>query len=81
MTEDKLIRAEVYGELINDMQARIFRYSEKYPESVNDELRMIDSELSVARMESRIYPDEEHFEKWEQLLQSADTIMKARQSS
>ena len=36
--EDKLIKAEVYGELINDMQAKIMRYYENHPECIDDRL-------------------------------------------
>lgn len=73
--EDKLIKAEVYGELINDMQAKIMRYSENHPECIDDRLEEINSELSTARMESRIFPDDEHFEKWESLLAAAEIAM------
>ena len=75
-TDSIRLRAEVYFELINDMQARIFEYESEYPDCMNEEIREINRQLSAARMESRINVNEEHFHEWDQLLLTADTAMK-----
>ncbi|MBO4847179.1 MAG: hypothetical protein J5525_12915 [Lachnospiraceae bacterium] len=74
-TDDNFLKAEIYTELINDMQAKITKFKGKYPECVNDELVKIDQQLTDARMLSRIYIDEMHFAKWEDLLTSAKAAM------
>ena len=74
-TDDMRLQAEIYSELINDMQAKIFEFEKKYPNYITDELVNINSKLSAARMESRIYVDEDHFKQWEDLLCAADATM------
>ncbi len=74
-TEDPMIKAEIYTELINDMQAQISEYMSKNPHRKNEKLVTIKKRLSSARMESRIYVDEEHFDQWEDLLLSAKATM------
>lgn len=73
--DDIFLRAEVYQERINDMQARIYRFAVESPGYMNDEIREINRQLSLARTEARIKVDEEHFKKWDDLLQSADAAM------
>ncbi len=73
--DDILIKAELYSELINDMQAKIAEFERNYPDCVNDEILNINRQLSDARMGSRIYIDETHFEKWENLILAADAAM------
>lgn len=74
-TNDIHLKAEVYSELINDMQAKIAEFEREHPECMNDEIQNINRQLSDARMGSRIYVDEYHFQKWEDLLLSADAAM------
>lgn len=73
--EDMRIKAEAYAELINDMQAKIYEYENENPTCMNDAIRNINKKLSAARMEARIYIDEEHFNKWDELLLSANAAM------
>ena len=74
-TDDIHLKAEVYTELINDMQAKIYEYSINNPENINKKLKEINRQLSYARMKSRIYVDDEHFKEWEALLLAADATM------
>lgn len=69
------LKAEVYFDLINDMQARIFEFKHSSPDCMNEEIRSINRRLSAARMESRIHVDEEHFRQWDRLLSRANAAM------
>jgi hypothetical protein len=69
------LKAEMYTELINDMQAKIMEFERDYPDCMSDELANVKSKLSEARMESRIRIDEAHFQKWESLLLAANVAM------
>lgn len=72
---DIRLKAEVYFALINDMQARIFEFESAKPDCINQTLMDINRQLSDARMEARIKVDDEHFQKWDELLSSADAAM------
>lgn len=74
-SDDIHVKAEVYFELINDMQARIFEYENNSPDCINEEIKEINRKLSAARMEARINVDEEHFQIWDNLLLSANAAM------
>ena len=74
-TDDIHLKAEIYSELINDMQAQIAEFERDYPGCMNEEIITIRHQLSEARMASRIHVDEEHFQEWESLLLSADAAM------
>ena len=74
-TDDIHLKAEVYSELINDMQAKIFEFENEHPDCMNEKIKDINHRLSIARMESRIYVDEEHFHLWDELLLSANTTI------
>ncbi len=74
-TDDVCLKAEIYTELINNMQAKIYEFGRENPGCINVEIRTINNRLSDARMESRIKVDDEHFEKWERLLITADAAM------
>ena len=74
-TNDIHLKAEIYSELINDMQAKIAEFEREHPECMNDEIQNINRQLSDARMGSRVYVDEYHFQEWEDLLLSADAAM------
>lgn len=69
--EEMRMQAVVYQELINDAQARIFELEKARPDCMTDEIRDINKQLSDARMQSRVYVDLEHFQKWEELIRSA----------
>lgn len=73
--EEMRMQAVVYQELINDAQARIFELEKAYPDCMTDEIRDINKQLSDTRMQSRVYVDMEHFQKWEKLIQSAKVAM------
>lgn len=75
ISEEMRMQAVVYQELINDAQARIFELEKSYPDCITDEIRDINQQLSDARMQSRVYVDLEHFQKWEGLIQSAKVAM------
>lgn len=75
ISEEMRIQAVVCQELINDAQARIFELEKAYPDCITDEIRDINQQLSDARMQSRVYVDMEHFQKWEKLIQSAKVAM------
>ncbi len=74
-TDDIHLKADIYSELINDMQAKISEFMDNYPGCITDELNAVHRKLSDARMGSRIYVDEEHFKEWDALLLSADAAM------
>lgn len=74
-TNDMHLKSELYAELINDMQAKIAEFERDYPECVNEEILNINRQLSDARMSSRVYVDDYHFQEWEDLLLSADAAM------
>ncbi len=74
-TKDVHLKAEIYTDLINDMQGRIAEFELDNPEYMNDEIRNVNKQLSKARMTSRIKVDEEHFMEWEKLLTSAEAAM------
>ena len=74
-TDDIHLKAEIYSELINDMQAKIAEFEREHPDCMNNEIANINNQLSKARMKSRISVDEIHFEEWESLLLSADEAM------
>lgn len=73
--EEMRIQAVVYQELINDAQAQIFEFEKAYPDCMTDDIRDINRQLSDARMQSRVYVDMEHFQKWEGLIQAANAAM------
>ena len=75
ISEEMRMQAVVYQDLINDAQARIFEFEKAYPDCMTDEIRDINQQLSDARMQSRVYVDVEHFQKWEGLIQSAKAAM------
>lgn len=70
-TDDMAMKAEIYTELINDMQARIYEYSKETGGHLSKEITDLNKQLSYAHTESRIYVDEEHFKKWDALILSA----------
>ena len=74
-TDDIHLKAEIYSELINDMQAQIADFEREHPDCMNSEIVNINRQLSKARMKSRINIDEAHFQEWESLLLSADAAM------
>ncbi len=69
-TDDIVLKAEMYSELINDMQAKIYEYSQTVNGNLKKEIQVLNEQLSEARMEVRIYTDEAHFKKWNDLLLS-----------
>ena len=75
ISEEMRMQAVVYQELINDAQARIFEFEKAYPDCMTDKIRDINKQLSDARMQSRVYVDMEHFQKWEGLIQAANAAM------
>ena len=75
ISEEMRLQALIYQELINDAQARIFEFEKAYPDCMTDDIRDINKQLSDARMQSRVYVDMEHFQKWEGLIQSAKVAM------
>lgn len=75
ISEEMRIQAVVYQELINDAQAQIFEFEKAYPDCMTDDIRDINRQLSDARMQSRVYVDVEHFQKWGELIQSAKAAM------
>ena len=73
--DDKYLKAEIYLELINDMQARIMEFEKETPNYMTAEIKEANRQLSDARTKARIYIDEEHFLKWETLLDHTDALM------
>ena len=73
--DDIYLKAEIYSELINDMQARIAEFERERPDLTNNEIKNINRQLSKARMRSRININEAHFKEWESLLLSADAAI------
>lgn len=69
------MKAEIYSELINDMQAKILKFKREHRGHINEEIEDVSRRLSEARMTARINADEAHFRKWDNLLLSADAAM------
>lgn len=75
ISEEMRMQAVVYQILINDAQAQIFEFEKAYPDCMTDDIRDINRQLSDARMQSRVYVDMEHFQKWKGLIQAANAAM------
>ena len=73
-TTDKHLKAEIYAEIINDRLAMFFRYIQKHGDN-NDEINEIKDKLARAHHVVKIYPDEEHFQKWQALIDEADVAL------
>lgn len=69
------IMAEIYSERINDAQAKIIELELNEPSCITDRIKQLKKELSYARTQSRVFVDEEHFKKWDELLSDTEAAI------
>lgn len=74
-TSNPIIKAEVYTDILNDRLAKITELKRIKPDKITEEIGNLREQLVIAHQESRIYPDEEHFEKWDSLIVSIDDAL------
>ena len=76
-----VLKASIYTERLNDMYARISEVLKEKPHSTFCQaLRDKRREISIAYKQSRFFCDQEHFDKWENQLMTAEILLKTAEN-
>ena len=74
---EKILKAEIYTERLNDMYAQISNCLDTMPDNhFRHILLKRQKEISLAHKQSRFYCDPMHFDEWETQLSESQIILK-----